>query len=123
MNIRIQIILGVIIIISLAFIVNMIKNKKMELKYGLSWICTGIILLILVLFPNSMTAISHLIGIELPANMLFFFGFCFSLMIIFILTIALSRTANKLKRVAQKVALMEKEIQLLKNTGNENKKC
>ena len=40
--------------------------------------------------------------------MLFFFGFCFALMIIFSLTIAVSRMSIRISELAQEVALYEK---------------
>lgn len=38
MNIRIQIIIGVIVIFALCIIVNMIREKKLELRYALAWL-------------------------------------------------------------------------------------
>lgn len=47
-------------------------------------------------------------GIADPVNMLFFLGFCFSLMIIFVLTVAVSRMSIRIKQMAQEIALHEK---------------
>lgn len=110
MTLRIQIIVGLVLVISLITIVNMIRKKKLELKYALSWLCVITALLIMDVFPDMMSFIAKAMGVETPINMLIFFGFCFSLLIIFTLTISLSRMSNRLKRLAQKVALMEKRM-------------
>ena len=89
MNIRIQIIIGVIVIFALCIIVNMIREKKLELRYALAWLAIKV-------------------GIASPINMLFFLGFCFSLVIIFILTVAVSRSSIRIKQLAQELALYEK---------------
>ena len=47
MNIRIQIIIGVIVIFALCIIVNMIREKKLELRYALAWLGVGIAILVL----------------------------------------------------------------------------
>ena len=43
--------------------------------------------------------------------MIFFLGFCFSLLIIFSLTVALSRLSNSVRTLDQMVALNEKRLQ------------
>lgn len=110
MNIRIQIIIAVAIIIALGIIVNMIRKKALELKYALSWLAVGAGILILDIFPGLMKYISDFMGIKLPINMLFFFGFCFALALIFILTIMVSRMSNRIKELAQELALYQKKM-------------
>ena len=109
MNIRIQIIIAVLIIIALIVIINMIRKKALELRYSLAWLAVGAGVLILDLFPGFMEWLSDLMGIASPVNMLFFLGFCFSLIIIFILTIAISRMSVRIKNLAQELALLDKK--------------
>ena len=122
MNIRIQIIIAVLIIIALIVIINMIRKKALELRYSLAWLAVGAGVLILDLFPGFMEWLSDLMGIASPVNMLFFLGFCFSLIIIFILTIAISRMSVRIKNLAQELALLNKKYQIdrEKSHGNEN---
>ena len=111
MNIRIKIIVAFFIIIALCVIVNMIRKKALELRYALAWLFVGISILILDLFPGVMEKISLMMGIYDSVNMLFFLGFCFSLTIVFVLTIAISRMSVRIKELAQELALYEKEQQ------------
>lgn len=111
MDIKIQIIIAVIIVSALCIIVNMIRKKRLELRYALAWLMVGGSILVLDCFPGLMTRISRVLGIASPVNMLFFFGFCFSLSIIFVLTIAVSRMSIRIKQLAQELALHEKENQ------------
>ena len=111
MNIRIQIIIAIGVLLALASIINMIRRKKLELRYALVWLLVGISVLILDCFPNLIAWISKQVGIASPVNMLFFFGFCFSLVIIFTLTMAMSRMSIRIKQLAQELALYRKESQ------------
>ena len=52
-----------------------------------------------------------MLGIELPINMLFFLGFCFSLIIIFSLTKTVSDLAHKVKRLTQELALLKRDME------------
>lgn len=108
MSWKIQIIVAVVIILALCMIINMIRKKALELKYALIWLGVGIAVLILDAFPGIMEWLSGLLGIQLPANMLFFFGFCFALVIIFSLTIVVSRMSIRISELAQELALHEK---------------
>ncbi len=107
MNIRVQIVVGVIIILALCVIVNMIRKKELELRYALTWLGVGIAIVVLDCFPQAITWLAVKAGVANPINMLFFLGFCFSLVIIFVLTIAVSRMSNQVKKLAQEVALFE----------------
>ena len=108
MGARIQIIVALVIILALVIIIDMIRRKALELRYALAWLLVGIGVLILDLFPGIMERLSAFMGIELPINMLFFWGFCFSLVLIFGLTMSMSRMSIRIKNLAQELALYEK---------------
>lgn len=108
MNLRVQIVVGIIVLFALCIIINMIREKKLELRYALTWLGVGIAILILDCFPQAITWMAVKIGVASPINMLFFLGFCFSLIIIFGLTIAISRMSIRTKQLAQEIALFEK---------------
>ncbi len=109
MNFRLQVIIAIIILVALGFIINMIRKKALELRYALAWLVVGIGVLILDIFPVLMTRLAAMLGIYSPMNMLFFLGFCFSLVIIFILTVAVSRMSIRIKDLTQELALHERE--------------
>lgn len=113
MTVKIQIIIGVCLVIGLAAIVNMIRRRRLELKYALSWLMAIVFVLVLDCFPTLLTRISHVLGIWAPVNMIFFLGFCFSLLIIFTLTVTLSRMSERVRRLSQAVALNEEKIEKL----------
>ena len=106
MNIRIQIIIAIFLIIALFIIVNMIRRKSLELRYALAWLIVGMGVLILDIFPGLIEWISKKMGIFTPVNMLFFLGFCFSLGIIFVLTIAVSRMSLRIKRISTRISII-----------------
>ena len=109
MNIKIQIIIGIIVILALGVIINMIRKKRLELRYALAWLIVGVGILVLDCFPQLISYLAKILGIASPINMLFFMGFCFSLMIIFVLTVAVSRASIRIKQLAQELALYEKK--------------
>lgn len=108
MTLKIQIIISILVLIGLIYMVGLIRKNRLELKYSLPWLGAAILVLVMVLAPNLMTKLSDVIGIASPVNMIFFLGFLFSLVIILSLTVAISSAANGVKRLVQKLALLEK---------------
>ncbi|MDO4262324.1 MAG: DUF2304 domain-containing protein [Eubacteriales bacterium] len=110
MTLKLQIVIGVAILVVLAILVNMIRRRSLELKYALVWILVLAALLAFDCAPALLTVVSGFLGIYAPVNMIFFLGFCFSLLIIFSLTVALSRLSNSVRTLDQAAALMEKRL-------------
>lgn len=107
MSLKIQIIVAVIILLGLLGIGNMVRKEALDLKFALSWLTVGTIVLILDIFPGMMQYLVRLLGIEIPVNMMFFFGFCFTLFLVFVLTVKVSRQEEQIKRLTQEMALLE----------------
>lgn len=120
MTVKLQLIIGFFLVIALIAITNMIRQRKLELKYALSWLIAIVFVLVLDCFPILLTKLSNFLGIWAPVNMIFFLGFCFSLMIIFILTVTLSRMSERVRKLAQAVALNEEKIELLLKEKEQN---
>lgn len=107
MTLKIQVIVAILTAGSLAGIVNMVRKGVLDIKFALSWLAVGMLVLVLDLFPGCMDYLVRLLGIELPANMMFFFGFCFTLYLLFLLTVKVSKQSGQIKKLAQEIALLE----------------
>ena len=110
MTIQLRIILIILILLSLLLFFHRIKGQKLALQYSLSWLILLAVLLLVTIFPDILTILAHAAGIELPINMVFFLGFVFILLIIYNLTSAISRMANEIKDLTQRLALLEKKL-------------
>lgn len=104
---RVRIAVILVLIVGLFAIVNLIRKRNLELKYALTWLFLGGALLVVVLIPGTMDVISAALGIYNPMNMVFFLGFLFSIIVIFSLTMSLSRNSNRVRTMAQRIALNE----------------
>lgn len=116
MSIKLQILIIVVIILAMLYIVNHVRKKSIDFKYALLWLFVCICVLVLAIFPKLLNVVAKAFGIASPVNMLFFFGFCFSLIIIFVLTVAISRVSIRMKQLAQELALYENKMNDEQNT-------
>ena len=114
MSLRLQIILLVLLAAGFAVIINMVRKRQLELKYVLAWLFADIVLVILVLFPSLIMMITRLLGIRSTMNMIFFLGFLLSLVILFTLTVALSKVTASARRMSQTIAILENKLRAYK---------
>lgn len=115
MSFRLQIVIGIILLIAFIIIINMIRRKKFDLRYGLSWLCLLIIAMILDIFPGIIIRLAELAGVDIPSNMVFFVGLIFVIVLIYTSTVSISHLSQRVKRLTQELALMQKELDELKN--------
>jgi hypothetical protein len=111
---KLQFILIVISILSLAYVLYLIMKYELGLKYAMLWMLLNGCLLVLSVFPVLSTKIAQLMGIEAPVNMLFLIAIFFIFGIIFSLTVSLSRYSSRIKLLSQEIGLMKLEIQSLR---------
>ena len=105
MSIRIKCVIIAVLILGLLKILGLIKKNKLELKYALSWLFLELGILIITLIPNLLNVISKVLGIYNEINMLFFLRFVFIILVIFSLTMSLSRNSERVRKMAQEIAL------------------
>ncbi len=117
-------VLIIALILYFIIILFFLKNKTLELKYTLLWLAAGVILALLIAWPQLLSSVVRLIGIQSNMNGLFLFLFGFLIMIMMSLTSIASKQANKIKLLVQELAIMEKRIRDLErlNSGEENEK-
>ena len=118
MSLRLQVVIAIAAVIAILYIGNLVRIRRLELKYALIWFLVGILLLIFDLFPGLLPVMSRTLGITLPVNMLTFLGLIFVLMIIFSQTIVISNLTRKCKRLTQEVGLLYKKVEVLEETVN-----
>lgn len=110
MSLRTQIIVAAVVVLAIFVLSGMVKKKKIEMKYALIWYLLALVILVFDLFPGLLDKMTAFMGVGLAVNMLFFMGFCFALVIIFVLTLWVSRLSVKVKQLTQELALLDKKL-------------
>ena len=111
MPLKLQISIAVILFIMIFIIANMVRKKKIDLRYALSWIVLVCLIFVLDLFPQIVFFLAALVGIKTPSNMVFFVGFILTVIMIYSLAVSVSHLSMKTKRLTQEMALLRKEME------------
>lgn len=105
---QISVLLAVLVYFILLF--YLLQKKSLNLKYTLLWIFSGILMLILALFPGILDWFSTIVGISDPTNALFAVVLFCLIIILVSLTSIVSRQNEQIKRITQTIALLDKRI-------------
>ena len=113
-----------LVAVALYFLIvfRLLKRKNLNLKYTLLWLFSGIVMLVLALFPQILSWVSELVGIYTPTNALFAFTFFCVIIILMSLTAIVSKLNEKSKRLIQSLALMDKRIRELEKINEIHQK-
>ena len=95
-------ILGAVALLLIIF--AFLKRGLMSVKYSLLWLALAVGLVIFALFPYVVYVLRDLL------NLVFFLMFCFVLVVLLSLSIAISQLADKCKRLTQANAILEKRV-------------
>ena len=104
-------ILGAVALLLIIFL--FLKRGLMSVKYSLLWLALAVGLVVFALFPYVVYVLRDLLDIEMPVNLVFLLMFCFVLVVLLSLSIAISQLADKCKRLTQANAILEKRVREL----------
>ncbi len=107
MSMKLRVIMALILLLGLMYLVRLIKKRKIDLKYSIVWLLLPIVILVIILIPGLLEWVAAAMGIYDVMNMVFFLGFIFVIAVIFSLTVAISKLADSMRQLTQKVALEE----------------
>lgn len=117
LQLRIFLIIGILIYLLIIF--HLLKRKKLNLKYTLIWLLAAFVMLISAVFPDIINRISSLVGIVSPVNLVFVLEGMFVLLILLSLTTIVSHMNQRIYKLTQTQALLEKRVREMENKNLE----
>ena len=110
-----QVTLSIAVICYFIIILYYLKRKMLELKYTLIWLAAGLVMGIMIYFPELLVKFVRLLGIESNMNGLYVLCIAFIMMILMTLTSIVSRQQIKIRILIQELSMMEKRIRELED--------
>lgn len=118
-SVKFRVVLAAAVLLYFVVLYTFIRKGKLLLKYALVWIFAGSIMSALVVFPGILKKAADFIGIYNDINLLFFFLTAFILMIVMSLTMIVSGMNESIKKIVQRMAVMEDRIEQLEKSRKE----
>lgn len=91
-------------------IIRLLRREKFLLKYGILWLVSGLVMLVLSVFPNLLMGFTKLLGVQVASNGLFAISIFLMIMMLVFLTSVVTELTVRIKEIAQKDAIVEKRL-------------
>jgi hypothetical protein len=95
---------------TLIFLFEMLRRRQLREKYALLWVAVAVVTIVVALVPGALTWASDLVGVEVPANLLFFLASMLLLLVSIQHSYELGRLEERNRTLAEEVALLRLEI-------------
>ncbi len=92
----------------------LIRRQRLHLRESLAWLVTTTLAIAVTAFPGLLVAAANLVGIQVPANALFGAGLLYLAVNVLAVTISVSTTTTRVRRLAQECALLRAELDELR---------
>ena len=119
-RLQLYMILGAVILLAVIFC--LLKRGLMSVKYSLLWLLLAVCLVIAAAVPYTVFVLRDLLDIQVPVNLIFLLMFCFVLVVLLSLSVAITQLAEKCKQLTQANAILEKRVRDLEDTAKGGKK-
>lgn len=105
----------------LVFVVTvaMVRQRRLREEYSVLWLCTSLVMFVLVLRYDWLVGLTNLIGAALPTTTLFLGSIVFLVLIAVQFSMKLSRLSDQVKNLAQDNALLRAGIEQALAAGDE----
>ena len=113
-RLQLYMILGAVLLLAVIFC--LLKRGLMSVKYSLLWLLLAVCLVIAAAVPYTVFVLRDLLDIQMPVNLIFLLMFCFVLVVLLSLSVAITQLAEKCKRLTQANAILEKRVRDLEDT-------
>ena len=107
---RVSIAAGAAAIILLLVIFELIRSRRLQERYALLWLLTGIVILILSAWRGALSRLADLVGIAYPPSALFILAAFFILLVLLHYSTVISRLSEQNTILAQRLAILENRL-------------
>jgi hypothetical protein len=108
---RVSIVAAVAALLLLFVIFELIRSRRLQERYAMLWLLTGIVILILGLWRGLLSTIADSVGIAYPPSALFVLAAFFILLLLLHYSTVISTLADQNRILAQRLALLEHRLE------------
>lgn len=94
----------------LLFVFYLLRRGVLREKFAVFWLLVAVALIVMAVFPSLVAAAAQLLGVQVPANLLFFLTAVLLLLVSVQLSYEISRLEAKTRRLAEELALLRDAV-------------
>jgi hypothetical protein len=108
---RVSIVAAIAALLLLFAIFELIRSRRLQERYAMLWLLTGIVILVLGLWRGLLSTIADAVGIAYPPSALFVLAALFILLLLLHYSTVISALADQNRILAQRLALLESRLE------------
>ena len=106
--------LGIIAaVIALASVIELLRRRRLRERHAVWWIVGAVLALLAAIFPGAVIWLAHSVGVEVPANLAFFFAIVLLFLVNQQHSGELTDLENKTRALAERAAIQGAAIERL----------
>jgi hypothetical protein len=105
-NLQVRIISLIVSVLFVAYVIRLVRNRKLGETDSIVWILAGVAIFILAVWVKPLILLTRLIGAKLWASTLFFSGLVFLTFVSLWITTRMSALSDEVRELAQRVTLL-----------------
>jgi hypothetical protein len=110
LTLRISIVAASAAGILLLIIFELMRTRRLQERYALLWLLTGLVVLVLALWRGALGLLADTVGIAYPPSALFVLAALFILVVLLHYSTVISKLSEQNIKLAQRLALLENEL-------------
>lgn len=118
--VRIQILAILGSVALFAFIVELLRKRKLKEEYALLWLFGSLVFLALSIWRDLLTQLSITVGVAYPPAALFLILIIGAYMMLLHFSLVFSQQKEKIKAMAQEIALLRLELERIQAAAPES---
>jgi hypothetical protein len=97
-------------LVTLAVVVQMLRHRRLRERHAVWWLIGGLVALLVGLFPSLLEGAADLIGVEEPANLIFFVSIAMLVLVCIQLSSELTHQETQIRTLAEDVAMLDERL-------------
>ncbi len=106
-------------LLTFVFVFMLLRRGVLREKYAVLWLLVSGTALVLALIPGALRAVSEALGVQTPSNLLFFVTVVLLVLVSVQLSYELSRHEMRIRRLAEEIALLNREVDQLRRRDDQ----
>ena len=106
-------------LLTFVFVFMLLRRGVLREKYAVLWLLVSGTALVLALIPGALRAVSEALGVQTPSNLLFFVTVVLLVLVSVQLSYELSRHEMRIRRLAEEIALLNREVNQLRRRDDQ----
>lgn len=100
----------VLALVILGIVLWMLLTRRLREKYAVLWIVIALAVLVLGVFPQLLFWLAHLVGVVVPANLLFALAIVLLIGVSLHVSWELSQVEDETRRLAEEIAILRAQM-------------